>query len=81
MGFMSGIPKDLGNVSNGTPTYGLFEYISYLDGVILDSWMTLASTGNMGLTFGLILTTCLTRFVLMPPTLYSQIVGYKMKLL
>lgn len=35
----------------------------------------------MGLTFGLILSTLATRLFFVPSTLYSQIVGHKMKLL
>jgi hypothetical protein len=79
--FATSIPKDLGNISNGVPTYGLFEYVMFLDDLFYNSWMTLAQTGSMGLTAGLILTAAGTRVFFIPITIYGQIVGHKTKLL
>jgi hypothetical protein len=77
----SSVPKDFGNLHNGIHTYGIWEYIVFLDDLFYNSWLTAAQTGSMGLTFGLIISTLATRLFFMPSSLYSQIVGHKMKLL
>jgi len=75
------IPKDINNVAQGVPTYGLFEYISFLDETFTTMWMSAADVGSMGLCWGLLLSTLATRMVFVPIQVYSQMVGHKMKLL
>jgi hypothetical protein len=79
--FHSILPKDLSNVPQGISTWGGWEYISYLDQLFYNSWIGLAQTGNLGLCGGLVLTALATRLVFMPLTIYSQVVGHKMRLL
>ena len=38
-GFMSAIPKDIGNIAEGIPTYGLWEYFQFCDTICFDWWM------------------------------------------
>lgn len=75
------IPKDIGNLANGVPTYGIFEYLLYLDDTFYTFWMAAAETNNLGLGFGLMITSLVTKLALSPITLYSQMIGHKMKLL
>ena len=79
--FTSVMPKDLGNLAQGQATYGIFEYITFMDDIIYNAWMNCAEFHSMGLCSGLVVVTLATRFLIMPVTMYSQIVGYKMKLL
>jgi membrane protein insertase Oxa1/YidC/SpoIIIJ len=75
------LPKDNANIAHGVSTYGLWEYVTFLDDLFYNMWMTASSTGNMGLCFGLLASTFVTRMVFMPIGIYSQLVGHKMKLL
>ena len=75
------IPKDIGNLATGNPTYGLFEYIVFLDDTFFNAWMTISELGSMGLCFGLISTAFITRLLFIPTNVYSQMIGHKMKLL
>ena len=36
------LPKDIGNVPHGVSTYGLWEYLVYLDDLFFTAWMTAA---------------------------------------
>ena len=38
-GFMSAVPKDISNISEGVPTYGIWEHFQFVDTVCLDWWM------------------------------------------
>lgn len=71
----------MGNLHNGIHTYGIWEYVVFLDDLFYNAWITAGQTGSLGLTFGLIVSTLATRLFFVPSTLYSQIVGHKMKLL
>ena len=73
--------KDSGNIPNGNSTYGVWEYISYMDGIIFDSWISLSQTTGLGMCGGLLLTAAATRLVFVPIGMYAQITSYKLKLL
>ena len=75
------MPKDLGNLPTGTSTYGVWEYVTYVDTLIYSSWIQTAAMNNMGLCGGLIITAAATKAIFLPFQLYSQILAYKMKLL
>lgn len=77
------MPKDLSNISSGTPTYGLWEYISYLDVLFYDLWLACAEPSGlgMGLGLGLIVSSFFTKAIFSPVIIYSQMVGVKLKLL
>jgi hypothetical protein len=81
--FQSVIPKDVANLATGQPTYGIFEYINYLDNLLFDLWMVCSEpTGlGMGLGFGLIVSSMISKSVFAPIILYGQSVGIKMRLL
>ena len=75
------VAKDLGNLASGTPTYGIFEYVCFLDDTFFNAWMTMSEINSMGLCFGLMSTAFITRLLFVPGNVYSQMVGHKMKLL
>jgi len=60
------MPKVMGNLPIGDSTFGIYEYVVYLDDLFYNAWMTTAATGNMGLLWGLVLTTFATRVCFMP---------------
>ena len=61
----------MGNLPTGQSTYGVWEYVSYLDDAIYSSWMQVAAMNNMGLCGGLVITAVATKAVFMPFQLYS----------
>jgi membrane protein insertase Oxa1/YidC/SpoIIIJ len=65
------IPKDLGNLATGTSTYGIWEYVVFLDDLFYNAWMTAAGQGGMGLCLGLMATTLMTRLMFVPLGVYS----------
>ena len=73
--------KDGGNISTGGSTYGVWEYISYMDGVVFESWLSLSQSTGLGMGAGLLLTAAATRLAFVPIGMYSQITSYKLKLL
>lgn len=75
--------KDPSNVGLGQPTYGLWEYITYLDTAFYDLWLMCAEQQGLGLGLGLglILSSAITKAIFSPVIAYSQMVGVKMKLL
>jgi hypothetical protein len=79
--FQAVVPKDLENLPQGVSTYGIFEYVSYLDTLFTESWFACAQMGSMGLMGGLLISSLATRMVFVPLAIYSQTVGMKMKLL
>ena len=62
-------------------TYGLWEYITYMDSLIFDSWVNIAQSTGWGMCGGLIVTAACTRLLFVPLGIYGQTIGYKMKLL
>lgn len=79
--FNGALLKDSSNLPSGVSTYGPCEYISYMDDLIFNSWITCSQYGGMGMCGGLILTAFATRAIFLPIGFYGQIIGYKMKLL
>ena len=79
--FQAVIPKVSENIPIGQSTYGFWEYISYMDGIIFDTWMILSQTTGLGMCGGLILTAALTKFAFLPIGIYSQLTSHKLKLL
>mmetsp|Transcript_14448 Transcript_14448/g.24653 ORF Transcript_14448/g.24653 Transcript_14448/m.24653 type:complete len:312 (-) Transcript_14448:32-967(-) len=75
------VAKEAANVVEGVSTYGIFEYVIFLDEVFFNTWMAFSQTGDIGLGCGLILTTIGTRLVMLPIQFYQQISSYKLKLL
>lgn len=71
------------NLPTGTPTYGMWEFISYTDTVLHDWWMLCAEAEGLGLGlgWGLIVSTLLARAIFVPGMVYSQMIGYKMMLM
>jgi len=53
----------------------------FLDELLYNSWMYTSDASGLGLCFGLAATTLGTRMLLVPIMTYSQMIGYKMKLL
>jgi hypothetical protein len=64
--FTSMMPKDIGNLPTGIPSYGFSEYLLFLDDLFYNGWMEAAQVGGMGLTFGLISVSFATRCMFMP---------------
>jgi hypothetical protein len=62
-------------------TYGLWEYVSYLDTTFYGMWMYCAENIGMGMGFGLVASSLFTKAIFAPFIIYSQMVGLKMKLL
>lgn len=78
---MSILPKDTSNIIQGVSTYGLWEYVSYLDTTFYSMWIYCADSLGMGMGFGLLASSLFTRTLFTPFIIYSQMVGVKMKLL
>lgn len=78
---MSILPKDTSNIIQGVSTYGLWEYVSYLDTTFYSMWIYCAESLGMGMGFGLLASSLFTRTLFTPFIIYSQMVGVKMKLL
>ena len=77
------MPKDITNLTIGQPTYGFWEYVSYLDTLFYDLWLQCAEPSGLGLGLGvgLILSSFITKAAFTPVIMYSQMVGVKMRLL
>jgi len=60
------IPKDPGNLPQGVSTFGIWEYVAFLDDFFTNMWMQCSELGGMGLCWGLIISTCITRMAFMP---------------
>ena len=65
--------KEMGNLPIGTSTYGMWEYVVYVDDLIYSAWMQTAAYNNMGLCGGLILTALASKAIFFPAQLYGQI--------
>lgn len=78
---MAVLPKDTSNVVQGISTYGLWEYVSYLDTTFSGMWMFTAENLGMGMGIGLVASSLFTKAIFAPFIIYSQMVGLKMKLL
>lgn len=60
------MPKDIGNLPTGISSYGPTEYILWLDNLFYDGWMYFADVQGMGLCYGLMAVSALTRLVFIP---------------
>lgn len=69
--FMAAIPKDVGNVTGGIQTYGMWEGFLYLDSIAYDFWMFLGNEMGLGLGLGLVSATIVTKLLFSPSVLYS----------
>jgi len=78
---MSILPKDTSNIVQGVSSYGLWEYVSYLDTTFYGMWTYCAESLGMGMGIGLIASSLFTKAIFAPFIIYSQMVGLKMKLL
>lgn len=78
---MSILPKDTSNIIQGVSTYGLWEYVSYLDTTFYSMWLYCAESMGMGMGYGLLASSLFTKAIFAPFIIYSQMVGLKMKLL
>ncbi len=81
--FQALLAKDPTNLVMGKTTYGMWEYINFLDTAFYDLWLLCAEQQGLGLGLGagLIVSSMLTRAMFAPTIMYSQLVGVKMKLL
>jgi len=68
---MAAVPKDLGNLTQGVQTYGIWESFLYLDSTAYDFWMFLGNECGLGMGLGLIAATVLSRVMFAPSILYS----------
>lgn len=75
------ILKDPGNIPQGVSTYGFWEYLSYMDNLIFDTWLNVAQSTGLGMCGGLMITAAATRMFFVPMGVYGQTISYKMKLL
>jgi hypothetical protein len=69
--FMSAVPKDLGNITQGVQTYGFWETLLYFDSSVYDLWMFMATDGNLGIGLGLIVATAFTKLLFSPVIIYG----------
>jgi membrane protein insertase Oxa1/YidC/SpoIIIJ len=75
------VSKDLGNIPQGISSYGISEYVVFCEDTFTELWMTLSTTGDMGLGYSLILSALIARGIFTPLQLYQQVIGQKMKML
>lgn len=68
---MSILPKDTSNIIQGVSTYGLWEYVSYLDTTFYGMWMYTAESMGMGMGFGLVASSLFTKAIFAPFIIYS----------
>ena len=66
---------------NGVSTWGGWELLVYLEDVFYDTWLYTANEVGLGLGMGLLFTSFAVKFVFTPLIVYSQMTGYKFKLL
>jgi hypothetical protein len=52
-------------------TYGLWEYVSYLDTTFYGMWMYTAESMGMGMGFGLVASSLFTKAIFAPFIIYS----------
>lgn len=70
-GFYGALPKVSENCPQGVSTYGFWEYISWMDGLVFDMWMTASTSSGMGLCGGLVISALATRMIFMPIGFYG----------
>lgn len=65
------MPKDLSNLIEGGSTYGVLEYVSYLNTLFIDLWLALSDTWGMGMGLGLIGLSLFAKALFTPTAIYS----------
>ena len=65
------LPKDTANLVQGASTYGMWEYITYLDSTFYGLWIYAAENLGMGMGYGLLTTSILTKAIFTPFIIYS----------
>lgn len=73
-------PTHVENLVQGGSTYGMYESLAYCTDVFDMMWMSLADNG-LGMGMGLVVAAMAVRALYLPFNLYTQQVGFKMKLL
>jgi len=68
---MSIVAKDADNLITGVQTYGFWEYICLLDTTCYDLWIHCADGYGLGLGFGLIVSSLITRAIFSPFIIYG----------
>ena len=68
---LSVLPKDTSNLVQGASTYGIWEYIQYLDSTFYGMWIYAAENMGMGMGYGLLATSILTKALFAPFIIYS----------
>ena len=63
--------KDVENLIQGIQTYGFSEALVYYESIIYDLWMFFAETQGIGMGFGVIMTSLLTRAMFAPVIIYG----------
>lgn len=71
LSLQSVVPKDMHNLTQGVATHGLWEYVAYLDDLFFNFWMQTSQFHGIGLGYGLMLTTLVTRLFLAPVVINS----------
>ena len=65
-GMSASVNKELGNLPTGQSTFGVWEYVTYIDDLIYSSWVQTAAMSNMGMFGGLVGTALVSKLVFMP---------------
>lgn len=69
------------NLPTGKSTFGMWEFVAYLDEVFTNQWFYLADELGLGMGAGLMVACLGARLAFVPLLCYTQITGIKMKLL
>lgn len=69
--FVSMLPKDPNNVMSGVNTYGVSEFLIYTDYHLYELWMQCADSYGMGVGFGLLAASLISRTIFAPLIVYS----------
>jgi hypothetical protein len=64
--FSSVMPKVSENLPTGKPTFGIYEFLSYTDTLIYETWMAASQINSMGLCGGLLMVSIGSRMIFMP---------------
>jgi hypothetical protein len=68
---MATAPKDIGNITQGVQTYGIWESFVYWDSITYDFWMFLGNQCGLGMGMGLVAATVFTKLMFAPSVAYS----------
>lgn len=65
------LPYDTQNLAQGASTFGITEYVVWLDDLAYNGWMAAANDGGLGLCYGLMAVTFATRMFFVPIAMYG----------